>query len=283
MHKKAILIDIWWTSIIWWLYIDSIKQITDITEYETPEYDFQKVLLIIDEIVWKYKQKWINYLWISLNWQINNGYVYFSRILWWIIEQDLSKFFSKRYSLEVKIDNDVNCMALGYNYLSEKKSKYMVLLNLWTGIRSSYVYEWKLLKWSKWFFWEIRDSLYVKELEKEININDLVCGRGISNIFNLLYWEKLSAKEIYINSQKWEKKAQNTIEIFIKYLIQILLRISYSFNPDEIVIDASLKKIFEDKYDEITWKYKELCEPHFITIIKIADKNYTNLYWALIL
>lgn len=281
--KKWLVIDIWWTTISWWLYNEEVNDIENITTFDTWEYSFDNVLNLIDSIVVNYKDKIIDILWISLNWQVNNWYVYFSRILWWVVNKDISKILEEKYKIPTKIENDVNCMALWYTYLSKTSSDYTMLLNIWTWLRSSYVYEWKLLKWCKWFFWEIRDSIFVEELNNELNLNDLVCWRWLSNIYNLLFWINLSSKQIYYNFKNWEEKWIMAVNIFLKYFIQLLERISYMYNPEEIVIDWSLKIIVKDNIEFILNKYLEKCEQHFVANIKIVDYENTNLYGALLI
>lgn len=282
MNKnEAILIDLWWTSIIWWVYNDKSKLIKNIVSLNTPEYKYELILERLDSIVIRLKTKNTNFIWISLNWQVNNWYVFFSRILWGVVNLDLASIIKNKYWIFTKIENDVNCMWLWFSYLSVSNSKYSVLLNIWTWIRTSYVYNNKLLMWTKWFFWEIRDSIYIKELEQEININDLVCWRWISNIYELLSSNKLDSKSIYEKSLEWDINSIKTINIFIKYFIYILERISYSFNPDEIIIDWSLKSIIKDKFEDIIEKYEIKCEQHFISKIIISEFENTSLYWAL--
>lgn len=280
-RKDAILIDIWWTSIIWWIHNNELKVIENLQKYETLEYKYDFILEKIDLIIKKLKTKDTNFIWISLNWQVNNWYVYFSRILWWIINLDLASIIEKKYWITTKIENDVNCMALWYSFLSGNNSNYIVYLNIWTGIRTSYIYNNKLLKWNKWFFWEIRDSIYVKELEKEININDLVCWRWVSNIYELLSSNKLDSKSVYKKYLEWDVISKKTIKIFIKYFIYILERISYTFNPEIIIIDWSLKSIIFEKYETIIFEYEKKCEKHFIATITISGFENTTLYGAL--
>ena len=82
---------------------------------------------------------------------------------------------------------------------------------------------------------------------------------------------------------EWDEKSIAVIDIFLKYLVQLLSRISYTYNPEEIIIDWSLKQIVLDNYDLIDSMYRSKCEPHFIANIKVSDIKYSNLYGALIL
>ncbi len=278
---KKIALDIWWTKIIWALFSESNDILKTIKE-NIWKYILKDVLDKIQNIIDKLsKNEKINYIWISLNWQSNNWFIYFSRVLGWEINDYLEKYLKLNNNIILKIENDVNCMCLWINYLSKEKLNYIVLLNIWTWLRSSYFYDSKLLKWSKWFFWEIRDNIDILELQKTININDLICWRWVSNIYKIISWKDLSSEEIYNLSKNWEENALKTIEIFKKYFINLLCRISYTFNPEIIYIDWSLKTIIEENYEKIIKNYKNECEKHFISEIKIVNYDNSALFWAL--
>lgn len=278
---SKITLDIWWTKIVWTLFKENNKIYQSIKE-DIWEYVLEKVIEKIQKIIAILSEnEKINYIWISLNWQINEWFIFFSRILGWEINNYLKNYLKFDKDIEFKVDNDVNCMCLWTNYLEKEKRNYTVLLNIWTWLRSSYMYNSELLKWSKWFFWEIRDNLDVLELQKTINVNDLVCGRWISNIYKIITWKDLTSEEIYNLSKNKEKEALKTIEIFKKYFINLLCRISYTFNPEIIYIDWSLKIIIEENFGEIMKIYHAECEKHFISEIKIVNYDNTALFWAL--
>lgn len=275
-----IALDIGWTKIIWALFNEN-NEIIKTIKLDIWEYILEKVIWKIQNIIDDLSENNISYIWISLNWQINNGYVYFSRVLGWIVNKNLIDFLKIPKDIDFKVDNDVNCMCLWANYLEEEKSDYYVLLNVWTWLRSSYLYKWKILRWKNWFFWEIRDDVEVLELDNTININDLVCWRWISNIYKILWEENLDAKEIYKLSKTWDDLAKKTIDIFIKQFIKLICRISYIFNPEIIVVDGSVKKIIEENYERVISMYETNCEKHFQTKIKVIDYENTALYGAL--
>jgi hypothetical protein len=73
------------------------------------------------------------------------------------------------------------------------------------------------------------------------------------------------------------------MDIFKKHFVRLICRISYTFNPEIIVIDWSVKEVIRENYKEIIDMYKNECEPHFQTKIEICEFENTPLYWALLI
>lgn len=277
-----IALDIWWTKIIGALFNEK-NEIIKTLKLEIWEYVLEKVLSKIQNIIDQLIDGDTKYIWISLNWQINNSFVSFSRVLGWVINDNLVNLLNIPENISFKVDNDVNCMCRWARFLDKNNYNYYTLLNIWTGLRSSYLYEWNILKWAKGFLWEIRDDVDVIDLNCKVNLNDLVCGRGISNIYKILTNKVLDAEEIYNLSKNNDELALKAMDIFKKHFVRLICRISYTFNPEIIVIDWSVKEVIRENYKEIIDMYKNECEPHFQTKIEICEFENTPLYWALLI
>lgn len=277
---KKIALDIWWTKIIWVLF-DEKNEIIKTIKIEIWEYVFEKVILKIQNLIDELIDGETNYIWISLNWQINKGYIKFSRVLGWVINKEILDLLKVPKNVELKVDNDVNCMCRWAKFLDKNNYNYYTLLNIWTGLRSSYLYKWNILKWKNWYFWEIRDDVDVLDLNCKVNLNDLVCGRWISTIYKILTNKLLDAKDIYNLSKNNDEAAIKTIEIFKIHFVRLICRISYTFNPEIIVIDWSVKELIRENYKEIIYMYDNECEPHFQTKIEICEFENTPIFWAL--
>lgn len=274
-----ITIDVWWTKIIWALFRDN--KIINSIKMEIWEYNLEKVTHKMQDIINKFITTDTIYIWISLNGQTNNNYVYFSRVLWGWINNELIKYLDIPNTIEFQVDNDVNCMCRWIKYLNNDLPGHFILLNIWTWLRTSYFYNWNVLKWAKWFFGEIRDNLDVLELWDTINANDLICGRGISNIYEKLNNKNISAEEVHNLSQMGDQMAVKAINIFEKYFVGLLCRVTYMYNPQSIIIDWSVKIIIKDHFDKILGNYKKECEEHFLAKLEISKHDDTALYWAL--
>jgi predicted NBD/HSP70 family sugar kinase len=276
---EKIALDIGWTKIVWTLFRDG--SILKTRKIEIGEYHLDKVTRKIQDIIDEFLTPETWYIGISLNGQMNNGYIYFSRVLWWRINDKLINYLRIPENIEFRVDNDVNCMCLWIKYLEKNLPDYYVLLNIWTWLRTSYSHNGVLLRWSRWFFGEIRDNLDILELDKTININDLICGRWIANIYKLLTGDLLSAEDIYLLSKSENEDAKKSIKIFLKYFINLLCRISYTYNPQLIIIDGSVKVIVQENLDEIMRNYTKECEEQFLAKIEISIYENTAIYWAL--
>jgi predicted NBD/HSP70 family sugar kinase len=79
-------------------------------------------------------------------------------------------------------------------------------------------------------------------------------------------------------SKSENEDAKKSIKIFLKYFINLLCRISYTYNPQLIIIDGSVKVIVQENLDEIMRNYTKECEEQFLAKIEISIYENTAIY-----
>lgn len=199
---------------------------------------------------------------VSFNCCVHNGRILHSSLLGGGVNYDLEKNFSKKLELPVKLENDVNAMAL-----AEKKfgglgrCNSFVLINLGTGIRLAHFSGGKINAGFSGLGGEISQKLMNFDNEK-LRVDDFVSGKGISKIFLRLSGKNLTAEEVFLFCKK-DNNAKKAIQIFSKGFSEILQDVSYFYNPEIVVINGSLKKSAHLFLNESIRRYQEKTNPSF--------------------
>lgn len=196
---------------------------------------------------------------ISFNAAINNGMVLYSSLLGGEVNYPLEKEFSQEFGKQVKLQNDVNAMAIAESKIGKGKDlQSFVLLNLGSGVKLSFISNGRLITGFNGIAGEIsQKEIIVSELNNQVfKIDDLVSGKGLQNIYKELTGKELAAQDIFAVTDN-NPEAQKAIEIFIKYLSQLLAEISYFYNPEKIIINGSLKKSADKFLAELSEQYKQ--------------------------
>jgi len=184
---------------------------------------------------------------ISFNCVVHKGVITYSSLLGGYSNFPLSEEWSKEFNIPVVIENDVNAMALAESEFGHGKNRQsMLLINIGTGIRLSFIYEGKVIHGFTSNLGEISQRIMtVPELsDKEVNIDDFLSGKGISNIYKDFSGDDISAKEIFSKVTS-DNNAQAAVNIFTKYFSRFLSELSYFYNPEIIVLNGSLKHASE--------------------------------------
>lgn len=178
---------------------------------------------------------------ISFNCAINKDNIIYSTLLGGEVSVNIKKICKNYFDFKEFIsNNDVVCMAKAENYFGYgKKYKNYVLVNLGTGIRVVAVSDGKIIRGYKNLAGEISPlKIYLEETKNYIELDNLLAGKGLKNLTNLL-----SNKEVEINEEFFKDiKNKKFIKIYLKYLSKLLTKITYFYNPEVIIFSGSITK-----------------------------------------
>jgi len=260
MKNKYLTIDVGGTKIEV-CKLDQNYQITDSQKIDTQGLKVGSLDFIdeLKKIIINNLDADIEKIGVSFKAAVNNGVITYATLLGGKVNYELEKEFKKEFGVKVKLENDVNAMAIAESKIGKGQDLHsFVLLNLGTGIKLAYFNNGKFINGFTGNTGEIsQKEIIVPELKnKVIKIDFLVSGQGIENIYKELCGKEMKAKDIFAKTND-DPRAKETIEIFIKYFSQLLTDISYFYNPEKIIITGSVKKSADHFLDKAVKIYKE--------------------------
>lgn len=135
-------------------------------------------------------------------------------------------------------DNDVVNMAkaeLIYGY--GKVNKSFAYINLGTGIRVVTVENGNILRGFNNMAGEVSPMpIWIQERNQLITADNLLAGKGLKKLNNLQNGIDLSAEEIFKEGNK------KILNIYIKYLGDFIVNLTYFYNPGTFVFGGSVVK-----------------------------------------
>ncbi len=191
---------------------------------------------------------------------VKNNKIFFWRLLGVKRIFDLKLLMLKYFKFkEFNLLNDLIAAAkseifLGYG----NRYKNFLLVNLGTGIKVVNVLNKKIIEGYKGLAGEIGiDSIYIKELNENIFIEDIISGSGIMKMAKKIFNIYIEPKEVFVN-----KKFIFLSEIFSKYLAEVIYRTCLFYNQEVIIFNSS-----------VTLSKKYWYE-NFINFLKIKPKIF---------
>lgn len=188
----------------------------------------------------------------------------------YIHENNFAKYIKDKYLINVSIENDANCSALGQIYFNNIKYDIVVFLTIGTGIGGAIVYKGKLISGKNN---EVGEFGYMK-LGSDDNLSKLSTLHNISrkiyeneNIeigtYDLLdkYYEKISPYYEYV-------------EQGFKYLQMAIYNIKYFIDPDIILIGGQISS--DSRYIDTIQKNSP-----YVKIRSCKNFNDSNILGAL--
>ena len=155
----------------------------------------------------------------------------------------LKDILEKELGVEVYINNDANCFAVGEKYFGKAKEyKDIVGLITGTGVGAGIIINNKLYAGKNCGAGEFGSIPY-----KEYNAEYYCSGQFFENVYNV------SGDELYKKASVGDSK---TIDIFKEYgknLGELIKMILYTIDPGIIVLGGSVSKSFEF-YKEAMWE-----------------------------
>lgn len=157
---------------------------------------------------------------------------------------ELKKELNKYFDIPIFITNDVNCAALGEEWLGAAKDlKDYVYISLGTGVGCATVSNGKLIEGSKLMAGELGYLLTDEDELKEID-NDLGKYGTYEKKIAGKYLEKRygNVKKLFHDYKEGEEVAQNIINQFIIDLSKGLTNLICILNPEKIIIGGGISE-----------------------------------------
>ncbi|MDD3263647.1 MAG: ROK family protein [Candidatus Nanoarchaeia archaeon] len=199
-----------------------------------------------------------------------------------IYDLDLRKyiedFFSKK--IDIKIENDVNCFAIGIKnlYKNQILNSSFFCLNIGTGIGGSYVNHQKLFLGNNGNFAEIGREIFNQKIREDFFSKSL-------DLIHKLRLEIIKKNEIQLNNfqdylefiKKYNLKNNDTIEkiddYFFENFLELISSIEKLYDPKYIFIGGSLVYYLEYLLEKYKNKIEEKSVGDFYKKIKYKDFN----------
>lgn len=193
---------------------------------------------------------------ISINAAVQNNTILKSSALG-VENFPLEDYMGKELNVPIYVENDVVAQAkaecqLGYG----KRYKSFAVLNIGTGTRVCYCQDGTVVTGNRNMGGEVSQlKVYTREFDKHFLLDELISGRGISNIYRELTDQDKSARDIF-NAQS-DPAALQTIGIFKRYLVYLFEAISYFYNPEAVIVNGSVFKSAQLFLKEVTDSFYE--------------------------
>lgn len=191
----------------------------------------------------------------------------------------IQKTIEDKYKIPVYLNNDANALILGESIWGAGKGNSSVLgFTLGTGLGCAIVLNGKLLLGANESAGEVWISPY-----NEGTIEDVVCGGGISRIYQKFTNQNISSKEIAQLARSGNAEAAEAYKEFGRALA---FAISWSVNlidPDIIILGGSVSnaiELFVPSMDEIFKKFICPVPSGKIRIIKAELGDYAGFIGA---
>ena len=185
----------------------------------------------------------------------------------------LKKIMEKEFSLQVFLDNDANCFALGEAIFGTgKKYQNVVGITLGTGVGGGIIINKKIYHGrgnaAELGHMTIKFDGLKARSRNNGDIEEYVAARGVRRIFG-----GSDPYSIYKLALQGNKKAIKTFEEMGYYLSVGVTNIIYAFDPDIIIIGGKISN---------SWKFfskamhKTVKERYFSKPCKIVKSNWKN-------
>ncbi len=200
------------------------------------------------------KNKSVFKMGIAINAAVRNNIILKSSILG-KNNFNIEKYIKKRRQFQktkIIVENDVIAAAKAeLKFGWGKKFKNFVVLNIGTGLRLVYCYRNILVSGHNNCAGEISFlNFYNKEFKKTVLLEDILSGKGISNVYFYFTGKKIEAKEIFAKCDFYAKK---TLHLFKKNLLFLFQLIAFFYNPEAVVVTGSVFKA-KDLFLNIAYK-----------------------------
>lgn len=240
--KNYLSIDIGGTKILCIKYTSNFKVLKTI-RFNTKQFFEEREPNSLDELFKYISRQFPNVVFeklgISINCAINNNQITHSSLIGGgegVNIYGIAKKYIKFKSFSS--DNDVINMAkaeLAYGY--GKINQSFIYVNLGTGIRVVAVENNNILRGSNNMAGEISPmNIWVEEENKYIEADNLLAGKGLKILSRLKTGKSFSPEDIF------NEKNGEIIKMYVKYLGNFLVNLSYFYNPNIFVFGGSVTK-----------------------------------------
>jgi len=180
---------------------------------------------------------------VSMNCPVKDGVILCSSLLGGATNVPLQQILERKFKLPVSVEDDIHAHTRAELVFGvAKQLNHFVLVNLGTGIGVCYVEGGVLRGHLNTAGLICLHELWVEELERYLMCDELLCGKGLSALYQELGGSTRQSAEEIFGRLKNDSIAQETVNVFSKYLARFFVQLSYFYNPATIVVTGSLKK-----------------------------------------
>lgn len=211
-----------------------INNIVAIKEKYAPLYDFQGVAFSVPGIV-----------------NIESGYLKTGGAIKDFYEFDFKKILMEKLSLPVELDNDVNCVALAEKWQGNaQSSKNFLCMTIGTGIGGAIFLNDQLIRGHQYmageFGYTLTENIFSCD-DKHVTVSD---NASVYNGLRLRYAkhhggltiDQVSGEDIYRLAEQGDTLAKQSIEEFYQSLAMVLYNLTFTLNPEKILIGGAISE-----------------------------------------
>jgi glucokinase len=190
----------------------------------------------------------------------------------------LAEKIQSKIDIETYVENDVYCAALGEMYQGAAiNSKNFICLTLGTGVGGAFILNQRLYKGSN------NSAVIAGYMPVDNSCFDkIVSTQGILENYKTLTNKEINGIELFQKIRDSEKEAVIVYENFINNIVEVLLNITYMFDPELIVIGGGISSQGEMLFDDINTSFQEKALPIHskLKIVKAHLENTAGLIGA---
>ncbi|MBS4208679.1 ROK family protein [Bacillus sp. FJAT-50079] len=185
---------------------------------------------------------------------------------------EVKKLVSNALGLDVEVRNDVECAALGEQWLGNHEVNNFITLTVGTGIGGAIVIDGELYSGHSYSAGEWGYMLIDGEaFEKNASISGLIC-------FAQQFKEKRSwtGKEIFELYDHGDEDIALAVTQFYKYLSIGIANLVYIFNPEKVIVGGGVTARGEAFLQELQLEIKQYLQPSFLNNTEIVLAKLAN-------
>ncbi len=184
------------------------------------------------------------------------------------LEEDLKK--------KVHIENDAKVAALGVS-LKGKMYSNVCYITLSTGLGGGVVIDKEIFRGAN----NVAGYFSRMILDGENIAENLISGTALRNLASKVYGKEILHTKDVFDIAKSNKDVENVICTFKKNLVNLLLNISITLNPDIIILGGGVIQSHDYFLDEVKQKFKEKAHSFARnTIIKTCEVDEPGVIGA---
>lgn len=207
----------------------------------------------------------------------------------------LSEYIKDKTGLEVHVENDVNCVALGEMWMGAARgNKTFVCIALGTGVGGAIIIDGKVVKGVSGAAGEI-GHIIVNEKGEQCGCGTRGCYEvyASTSAFVKSYIKRAKEQGIVvkeINGEKILEKvhdgdilAKEIYDEFIEHIVTGIVSITHLLDPGLIVIGGGISAQGEDFFNDLNYKFKQRAIKEYVehtSIVQAQLKNDAGMYGA---
>ncbi|MGR5140191.1 ROK family protein [Photobacterium sp. DNB23_23_1] len=204
---------------------------------------------------------------------------------------NFKEIMTKKLSMPVEIENDVNCVALAEKWLGNAtKSENFLCITLGTGVGGAIYFNGQLIRGHRYMAGEFgymltRDFFANQDLPATMSFTASV-KEGLRHQYILrkgeVMLEEVSGNDIYTFAKAGDVIAKDVIESFYEHIAIGLYNLIFILNPEKIIIGGAISErheIFEkiiDKIQTIINHDKAINNTQTSDYVKIEPTKFNN-------